>query len=149
MSILQTEPAEQNNSKILPVKIKICFFSIVLNILLLCLFFLQELTFSREQKGLVTCCCIHTHTHTDWLQPTAGRPREMQCRVPVPAGRGWNCCQIPPGLLGQFSQKNSAAGEKIRPQAGHPQNHQKKCRKNFCYKFLGQFCQLWLKLGRN
>jgi hypothetical protein len=54
MSILQTEPAEQNNSKILPVKIKIGFFSIVLNILLLCLFFLQELTFSREQKGLVS-----------------------------------------------------------------------------------------------
>ncbi len=30
-----------------------------------------------------------------------------------------HCCQIPPGLLGQFSQKNSAAGENIRPQAGH------------------------------
>jgi hypothetical protein len=28
-----------------------------------------------------------------------------------------HCCQIPLGLLGQFSQKNSAAGEKIRPQA--------------------------------
>ena len=24
-----------------------------------------------------------------------------------------HCCQIPPGLLGQFSQKNSAAGEKF------------------------------------
>ncbi len=40
-----------------------------------------------------------------------------------------HCCQIPPGLLGQVSQKNSAAGEKIRPQAGHPPNHQKKCSK--------------------
>jgi hypothetical protein len=39
MSILQTELADQNNSKILPVKIKICFFSIVLNILF-SLFFL-------------------------------------------------------------------------------------------------------------
>ncbi len=58
MSILQTELAEQHNSKILPVKIKICFFSIVFNILLLCFFFLQELTFSREQKDLVTWCCI-------------------------------------------------------------------------------------------
>ncbi len=54
MSILQTELAEQHNSKILPVKIKIGFFSIVFNILLLCFFFLQELTFSREQKGWVT-----------------------------------------------------------------------------------------------
>jgi hypothetical protein len=54
MAILQTELAEQNNSKILPVKIKIDFFSIVFNILLLSFFFLQELTFSREQKGLIT-----------------------------------------------------------------------------------------------
>jgi len=41
MSTLQTEPAEQNNSKILSVKIKIGFFSIVFNILLLCFFLLQ------------------------------------------------------------------------------------------------------------
>jgi hypothetical protein len=54
MSTLQTEFAGQNNSKILPVKIKIGFLSIVLNILLLCFFFLQELTFSREQKGLIS-----------------------------------------------------------------------------------------------
>jgi len=33
MSILQTEPAKENNSKFLPVKIKIGFFSIVFNIL--------------------------------------------------------------------------------------------------------------------
>ncbi len=32
----------------------------------------------------------------------------------------WHCCKIPPGLLGQFGQKNSAAGDKFRPQAGHP-----------------------------
>ncbi len=55
MSILQTEPAEQHNSKILPVKIKIGFFSIVSNILLLCFFFLQELTFS---------VAVYTHTLT-------------------------------------------------------------------------------------
>jgi hypothetical protein len=54
MSILQTELAEQSKSKILPVKLKLGFFSIIFNILLLCFFFLQELTFSREQKGLVT-----------------------------------------------------------------------------------------------
>ncbi len=40
MSTLQTKLAEQNNSKILSVKIKIGFFSIVFNILL-CFFFLQ------------------------------------------------------------------------------------------------------------
>ncbi len=28
-----------------------------------------------------------------------------------------HCCQIPPGLMGQSSPKNKAAGEKIRPQA--------------------------------
>jgi hypothetical protein len=52
MSILQTESAEQNNSKILPVKIKIGFsplFSTFFSF-----FFLQELTFSREQKGLIS-----------------------------------------------------------------------------------------------
>ncbi len=32
-----------------------------------------------------------------------------------------HCCQIPPGLLGQFSQKNSAPGEKIRPQTDTPE----------------------------
>jgi len=32
-----------------------------------------------------------------------------------------HCCQIQPGLLGQFSQKNSAAGEKIRPQTVTPE----------------------------
>ncbi len=36
-----------------------------------------------------------------------------------------HCCQIPPGLLGQFSQKNSAAGEKIRPQAATPKSSEK------------------------
>ena len=41
MSTLQTELAEQNNSKIMSVKIKIGFFSIVFNILLLCLILLQ------------------------------------------------------------------------------------------------------------
>ncbi len=35
----------------------------------------------------------------------------LQLRA-LPSG---HCCQIPSGLLGQFSQKNSAAGEKIRP----------------------------------
>jgi hypothetical protein len=44
-----------------------------------------------------------------------------------PAVTAWecekHCCQIPPGLLGQFSQKNSAAGEKIRPQTDNPRNH--------------------------
>ena len=48
-----------------------------------------------------------------------------------------HCCQIPSGLLGQFSQKNSAAGEKIRPQAGHPPNHQKKCSKKFLLQIFG------------
>jgi hypothetical protein len=48
-----------------------------------------------------------------------------------------HCCQIPPGLLGQFSQKNSAAGEKIRPQAGHPPNHLKKCSKKFLLQIFG------------
>ena len=48
-----------------------------------------------------------------------------------------HCCQIPPGLLGQFSQKNSAAGEKIRPQAGHPRNHQKKCSKKIWLQIFG------------
>jgi hypothetical protein len=61
-----------------------------------------------------------------------------------------HCCQIPSGLLGQFSQKNSAAGEKIRPQAGHPPNHQKKCSKKLLLQnFWANFCQLLLKLGRN
>jgi hypothetical protein len=58
---------------------------------------------------------------------------------------GQHCCQIPPGLPGQFSQKNSAAGEKIRPQAGHPPNHQKKC-SDFSYKFLGQFLPIIVKI---
>jgi len=31
------------------------------------------------------------------------------------------CCQIPPGLRGQFSQKNSGDGEKIRPQTDTPE----------------------------
>ncbi len=57
-----------------------------------------------------------------------------------------HCCQIPPGLLGQFSQKNSAAGEKIRPQAGHPPNRQKSAVKHFCYKFLGQFLPIIVKI---
>ncbi len=68
MSILQTELAEHNNSKILPVKIKIGFFSIVINILLLCFFFLQELTFSREQsRNAWSPDAVYTHTHTGWL----------------------------------------------------------------------------------
>jgi hypothetical protein len=61
-----------------------------------------------------------------------------------------HCCQIPPGLLGQFSPKNSAAREKIRPQAGHPPNHMKKCRKKIVVKnFWANFCKLLLNLGRN
>jgi hypothetical protein len=48
-----------------------------------------------------------------------------------------HCCQIPPGILGQFSQNNSAAGEKIRQQAGHPPNHQKKCSKKFLQQIFG------------
>ncbi len=48
-----------------------------------------------------------------------------------------HCCQIPSGLLDQFSQKNSAAGEKIRPQAGHPPNHQKKCCKKCLLQIFG------------
>jgi hypothetical protein len=53
MSILQTELAEQNNSKILPVKIKIGF-SPLFSTFFFCFFFLQELTFSREQKGWIS-----------------------------------------------------------------------------------------------
>jgi hypothetical protein len=52
-------------------------------------------------------------------------------------GAASHCCQIPTGLLGQFSQKNSAAGEKIRPQAGHPPNHQKKYIKKFFLQIFG------------
>jgi hypothetical protein len=47
MSILQTELAEQNNSKILPVKIKIGFFSIVFYFLLLFSLMLYTHTLTR------------------------------------------------------------------------------------------------------
>ncbi len=55
---------------------------------------------------------------------------------PMPSSKivlsqGEHCCQIPTGLLGQFSQKIRPLEKKIRPQAGHPRNHQKKCRKKF------------------
>jgi hypothetical protein len=50
MSILQTELAEQKKQQNSVCKNKDRLFSIVFNILLL----LQELTFSREQKGLVS-----------------------------------------------------------------------------------------------
>jgi hypothetical protein len=53
MSTLQTELAEQNNSKILPVKVKIGF-SPLFSTFFVSFFFLQKLTFSREQKGLIT-----------------------------------------------------------------------------------------------
>jgi hypothetical protein len=48
-----------------------------------------------------------------------------------------HCCQIPPGLLGQFSQKIRPLEKKIRPQAGHPRNHQKKCGKKIFLQFFG------------
>jgi hypothetical protein len=67
-----------------------------------------------------------------------------------------HCCQIPPGLLGQFSQKNLAAGEKIkkiRPlekklgrKPATPQIIRKSAEKNFCYKFLGHFLPIIVKI---
>ena len=71
MSILQTELCEQNNSKILSVKIKICFFSIVFNILLLCFFLLQVAgadIFQRAEGLGHLMLYTHTHTHKDWPQ---------------------------------------------------------------------------------
>jgi hypothetical protein len=54
MSTLQTELAEQNNSKILPVKIEIGFSPLFSTFFFSFFLFLQELTFSREQKGLIS-----------------------------------------------------------------------------------------------
>ncbi len=83
------------------------------------------------------------------LTPT-GMWERATSRVGRPDRTAIHCCQTPSGLLGQFSQKNSAAGEKIRPQAGHPPNHQKKCSKKFfATNFWVNFCKLLLKLGRN
>ncbi len=62
-------------------------------------------------------------------------------------GTGRHCCQIPPGLLGQFSQKNSAAGEKkLGRKPATPQITWKSGIKNFCYKFLGQFLPIIVKI---
>ena len=57
-----------------------------------------------------------------------------------------HCCQIPPGLLGQFSQKNWAAGEKLGRKPATPQIIRKSEVKNFCYKFLGQFLPIIVKI---
>ncbi len=48
-----------------------------------------------------------------------------------------HCCQIPSGLLGLFSQKIRPLEKKIRLQAGHPPNHQKKWSKKILLQIFG------------
>ncbi len=73
MSILQTELAEQNNSKILPVKIKIGFFSIVFKILLLYFFLLAGADIFQRAEWLGHLM-LYTHTLTQagyyWQGPS-------------------------------------------------------------------------------
>jgi hypothetical protein len=50
----------------------------------------------------------------------------------------YHCCQIPPELLGQFSQKNSAARKnKLGRKPATPPNHQKKCSKKILLQIFG------------
>jgi hypothetical protein len=57
-----------------------------------------------------------------------------------------HCCQIPPGLLGQFSQKIRPLEKKLGRKPDTPQIIRKSAVKNFCYKFLGQFLPKFVKI---
>ncbi len=74
MFILQTEPAEQNNSKFLPVKIKIGFFSIVFNILSFPISLLVGRWHFLESRRASTAC------HS-WLVATGRVPAGQSSRV--------------------------------------------------------------------
>jgi hypothetical protein len=58
------------------------------------------------------------------------------------------CCQIPPGLLGQFSQKIRPLEKKLgrKPATPPPLNHQKKCSKKILLQFFGQFLPIIVKI---
>jgi hypothetical protein len=60
----------------------------------------------------------------------------------------YHCCQIPPGLLGQFSQKIRPLEKKLGRKPATPQITGKSAVKNFVTNFWANFGQLLLKLGR-
>ncbi len=73
----------------------------------------------------------------------------QQVSVPLPGFQNCtnhHCCQIPPGLLGQFSQKIRPLEKKLGRKPSTPQITGKGAVKNFCYKFLAQFLPLIVKI---
>ncbi len=57
-----------------------------------------------------------------------------------------HCCQIPSGLLGQFGKKIRPLEKKLGRKPATPQITGKSAVKNFCYKFLGQFLPIIVKI---
>ena len=75
--------------------------------------------------------------HGRGLARIASQQHSLQLYSVLLSTDGDHCCQALPGLLGQFSQKNSAAGEKIRPQTVTPENNALRFRKQ-CLTHLQQ-----------
>ncbi len=57
-----------------------------------------------------------------------------------------HCCQIPPGLLGQFSQKIRPLEKKLGRKPATPKIIRKSAVKKFLYKFLGEFLPIIVKI---
>ncbi len=79
---------------------------------------------------LITCLLMlilrKIHSFNSGLFHKRPRPKRVwRLLLPAPSHgvlqTSLHCCQIPPGLVGQFSQKNSAAGEKIWLQTDTPE----------------------------
>jgi hypothetical protein len=75
--------------------------------------------------------CSNHHTREDWM---IYRGPGFLAVVYDSASR--HCCQIQPGLLGQFSQKNSAAGEKNSAANCYPRNQH-------FIQYYSDFTSLW------